>query len=257
MIEQRHFDEAERILAGSFAQHSPAFLEGQRYALAWCLAGKPPATHERNRETACPYERRTAERDAWQSGWASGHATAVQARIVKAPGVIHELPLPQGGHVLVTEPELGVYAWEVADEEGETLREAGGYPFAAVALRDALEEAATAAQGGDAPADDRLVVVFSRFGPSEETRAWLPREAAEFVALVREGRAADPQEAALAWLMMRHGEVLLSNDPERDNSAVIVGRHVAELRAAGAETAIDVDAAQAEALLFRANIETD
>ncbi|WP_280554523.1 hypothetical protein [Halomonas sp. 25-S5] len=141
MIEQRHFDEAERILSGGFAQHSEAFHEGQRYALAWCLAGKPKATPERNRETACPYESGTAERDAWQSGWASGHATAVQARIVKAPGVLHELPLPQGGHVLVTEPELGVYAWEIADEEGETLREAGGYPFAAAALRDALEEA--------------------------------------------------------------------------------------------------------------------
>ena len=141
MIEQQHFDEAERILAGSFAQHSPAFLEGQRYALAWCLAGKPPATHERNRETACPYENGTAERDAWQSGWASGHTTAVHVRIVKAPGVLHELPLPQGGHVLVTESELGVYAWEVTDEEGETLRAGEGYTMVAIALRDALEEA--------------------------------------------------------------------------------------------------------------------
>lgn len=141
MIEQRHFDEAERILAGGFAQHSEAFHEGQRYALAWCLAGKPKATPERNRETACPYERGTPERDAWQSGWASGHATAVAARLFPAPGVLHELPLPQGGHVLVTEPELGVYAWEIADEEGEALREAEGYPFAALALRDALGEA--------------------------------------------------------------------------------------------------------------------
>lgn len=141
MIDQHHFDEAERILGGSFTQHSPAFLEGKLYALAWCLAGKPPATHERSRETACPYDRGTAERDAWQSGWASGHATAVHARIVKAPGVLHELPLPQGGHVLGTQPELGAYAWEVADEAGETLNTGEGYTMVAIALRDALEEA--------------------------------------------------------------------------------------------------------------------
>lgn len=140
-IEQRHFDEAERMLTGSFAQHSDAFREGQRYALAWCLAGKPAATSERNRETACPYERGTTERDAWQSGWASGHATAVHARIVKATGVIHELPLPQGGHVLITEPEIGGYAWEITDEKGETLREAEGYPLAVTALSEALSEA--------------------------------------------------------------------------------------------------------------------
>lgn len=142
MIEQHHFDESERILAEGASQRSDAFREGQRYALAWCLAGKPEPTSERNRETACPYARGTAERDAWQHGWASGHTTAVRSRLVRAPGVLHELLLPEGGYVLVTEPDLGIYTWEVTDEAGETLREAGGYTSIALAMRDALEYAA-------------------------------------------------------------------------------------------------------------------
>jgi len=140
MIEQHHFDEAERMLADSRGRHSEAFHEGRCYAMAWCLAGKPKATPERNRETACPYERGTAECDAWNSGWHASHRLAVNLRIVAAPGVIHEFPMAQGGSVLVREPELGTYAWEVVDEEGEMLREASGYQSLATVLRDALEE---------------------------------------------------------------------------------------------------------------------
>jgi len=262
MIEQRDFDEAERMLADGRGRHSEAFHEGRCYAMAWCLAGKPAPTPERNRETACPYERGTAECDAWNSGWHASHRLAVNLRIVAAPGVIHEFPLDQGGSVVVREPELGAYAWEVVDEDGETLREAGGYPSLATVLRDALEEVVAprpSLEPAPAANDGRLSAEFGRYGPTEETCAWLPREAAEFVALVKTGRVADPQKAALAWLMMRHGEVLIYDPPglDRDDSPTVVYRHIAELRAAGAEVVIDVEEAQSRALMFRANIEND
>ena len=71
-IEQRHFDEAERMMPRTFSEHSAPYLEGYRYALAWHLAGKPAPTPERSRATACVYESGTAERDAWDFGWGNG-----------------------------------------------------------------------------------------------------------------------------------------------------------------------------------------
>lgn len=138
MIHQDYLDEASRLLSNHRSDNSQAFCEGRHYALAWCLAGKPKPTPDRNRSTACRYHSGTAEHEAWHSGWASGHAIAVHLQLVKVPGVIHEVLLPQGGSVLITQPELESYAWEIVDINGELLREEGGYQFIALALREAL-----------------------------------------------------------------------------------------------------------------------
>ena len=74
MIEQRHFDEAAAMVreSGWGDDCSEAFREGLGYAVAWTLAGRPIPTAEQNIKTACPYADRTAEKDAWHSGFQLG-----------------------------------------------------------------------------------------------------------------------------------------------------------------------------------------
>ncbi|NOG32942.1 hypothetical protein HLB35_16295 [Halomonas sp. TBZ9] len=73
MIEQRHHDEAAAMVkaSGWADDHSEAFRWGLEYAIAWTLAGRP-TTPEQNINTACPYADRTAEKDAWHSGFQLG-----------------------------------------------------------------------------------------------------------------------------------------------------------------------------------------
>lgn len=72
MIEQHHLDEAKAMIdtAGWGAEKSSCWHEGLLNCVAWYLAGMPQGFGR----SACPYEIKTAERDAWLDGWHTGQA---------------------------------------------------------------------------------------------------------------------------------------------------------------------------------------
>ena len=72
MIEQHHWDESRAMIdtAGWGAEKSRCWHAGLLNCVAWHLAGMPQGFGR----SVCPYEVRTAERDAWLDGWHTGQA---------------------------------------------------------------------------------------------------------------------------------------------------------------------------------------
>lgn len=79
MIEQHHQDEAAAMItrAGWGKERSQEWHAGLQNAVAWHLAGQPLG-HGRS---TCPYEIKTAHRDAWMDGWAVGQAACLREGI--------------------------------------------------------------------------------------------------------------------------------------------------------------------------------
>lgn len=74
MIEQNYLDEARAMIstAGWGTDRSSQWHEGLLNCVAWHLAGMPQGYGR----SACPYEIKTPERDAWLDGWMVGKAAA-------------------------------------------------------------------------------------------------------------------------------------------------------------------------------------
>jgi hypothetical protein len=72
MITQHHHDEAQAMIAtaGWGKDKSPQWHAGLANSVAWHLAGQPLGYGR----SACPYEVKTPERDAWLDGWMVGKA---------------------------------------------------------------------------------------------------------------------------------------------------------------------------------------
>ncbi|MGP5327847.1 Rmf/CrpP family protein [Vreelandella titanicae] len=79
MIEQHHHDGAAAMIsiAGWGQDRSSEWHAGLANAIAWHLAGQPLG-HGRS---TCPYEVKTAQRDAWLDGWAVGQAACFREGI--------------------------------------------------------------------------------------------------------------------------------------------------------------------------------
>jgi len=79
MIEQHHWDEAKAMLttADWGKDCSEEWHAGLLNAVAWHLAGMPPGFGR----SACPYEVKTAQRDAWMAGWFNGKAACIREGI--------------------------------------------------------------------------------------------------------------------------------------------------------------------------------
>lgn len=82
MIEQHHHNKARGMIAraGWGADKSRQWHEGLANAVAWHLAGSPLGYGR----SACPYEVKTPERDAWMDGWMNGKATCQREGIGNA-----------------------------------------------------------------------------------------------------------------------------------------------------------------------------
>lgn len=76
MIEQWHHDHADKLLTavGWGGDKSPEWRAGLHNAVAWYLA-EQPLGHGRS---TCPYDVKTAQRDAWLDGWHFGQARCLE-----------------------------------------------------------------------------------------------------------------------------------------------------------------------------------
>jgi ribosome modulation factor len=79
MIDQHYWDEAKAmILASGWGENrSEEWHQGLLNAVAWHLAGMPLGFGR----SACPYEIKTAQRDAWLGGWMNGKAACIREGI--------------------------------------------------------------------------------------------------------------------------------------------------------------------------------
>lgn len=70
MIEQHHLDEAKAMIttAGWGKDRSEEWHQGLLNSVAWHLAKMPQGFGR----SACPYDVKTAQRDAWLDGWMVG-----------------------------------------------------------------------------------------------------------------------------------------------------------------------------------------
>lgn len=82
MIEQSYLDEARAMIATAEwgADRSSQWHEGLLNCVAWHLAGMPQGYGR----SACPYDVKTAERDAWLAGWFNGKAACERENIGSA-----------------------------------------------------------------------------------------------------------------------------------------------------------------------------
>lgn len=143
MIEQSHFDEANRLIKESGIatnpKRSPQYREGLLNSIAWHMAGLPKGCGR----STCPYQEGTKARDAWLSGWIYGQTTSIHAGVFQPPGPVMEIDRPYCSgwiHIIRSPTKSGAFEYEITDEEGETIQQSfDAYVSKEVALYAALK----------------------------------------------------------------------------------------------------------------------
>ncbi len=144
MIEQRHYDDAGRLMEerGLCARRSAAYCEGLRRGLAWHFAGLPKIPGQ-DRFTACPYEQATAEYETWQHAFSYAKTLLIHFGMHTPTGPRLEIERPYGdGWIDIIEPQAGTgcYEYQIFDVDAEIEYQSNdAYGSLGLALHAALK----------------------------------------------------------------------------------------------------------------------